>query len=268
MIGHLRGRRRAGDEARGCRGVTIVELITIGVVLAILAAFAIPGFSPVVLQYRVRGAAWQVAGDLRLARQRAVTLKQRFRVCATSCGIAVPAGSYSVERDQGAPSSPQWVSDTGVATRLPRDVDRQHHGDAGLFGERDGQRRHLHALECHGGRIRLRWRRRGASACARGHAHREDVRPARPSRIDADRVPLCHLGDRLRRPRRRGDVSDRLSLGPGGRTDHEGRDPGPIHGGDGPDGALRDARLDAVGGNPVRRDPRLRHAQHIPGAFR
>jgi Tfp pilus assembly protein FimT len=99
-----------------------VELITIGAVLVILAAFAIPGFSPVVAHYRVRGAAWQMAGDLRLTRQRAVTLKQRFRVCATSCEIAVPAGSYSIERDQGTPSSPLWVSDTGVATRLPRDV--------------------------------------------------------------------------------------------------------------------------------------------------
>ncbi len=122
MIGHLLGRRWVEYRPRGCRGVTIVELITIGAVLAILVAFAIPGFSPVLLHYRVRGAAWQVAGDLRLARQRAVTLKQRFRVCATSCEIAVPAGSYSVERDQGTPSSPLWVSDTGVATRLPRDV--------------------------------------------------------------------------------------------------------------------------------------------------
>ena len=122
MIGHLLGRRRAGDGPVGCRGVTIVELITVGAVLAILAAFAIPGFSPVLLHYRVRGAAWQVAGDLRLARQRAVTLKQRFRVCATNCEVAVSAGSYSVERDQGTPSSPLWVSDTGVATRLPRDV--------------------------------------------------------------------------------------------------------------------------------------------------
>ena len=122
MIGHLLGRRRAGDGPVGCRGVTIVELITVGAVLAILAAFAIPGFSPVLLHYRVRGAAWQVAGDLRLARQRAVTLKQRVRVCATSCGVTVPPGSYSVERDQGTPSSPLWVNDTGVATRLPRDV--------------------------------------------------------------------------------------------------------------------------------------------------
>jgi len=122
MIGHLLGRRRAGDGLGGCRGVTIVELITIGAVMAILAAFAIPGFSPVLLHYRVRGAAWQVAGDLRLARQRAVTLKQRFRVCATNCEVAVSAGSYSIERDQGTPSSPLWVSDTGVATRLPRDV--------------------------------------------------------------------------------------------------------------------------------------------------
>jgi hypothetical protein len=100
-----------------------VELITIGAVLVILAAFAIPGFSPVVLHYRVRGAAWQVAGDLRLARQRAVTLKKPFRFCVTGCTISVPPGGYSVERDDGPPGGPRaWVSENGVATRLPQDV--------------------------------------------------------------------------------------------------------------------------------------------------
>lgn len=123
MIGHLLGRRRAGYEPRGCRGVTIVELITIGAVLAILAAFAIPGFSPVLLRYRVRGAAWQVAGDLRLARQRAVTMKKPFRFCVTGCIISVPPGGYSLERDDGPPGGPQaWVNENGVATRLPPDV--------------------------------------------------------------------------------------------------------------------------------------------------
>ncbi len=104
------------------RGATIVELLTVLVLLVILAAIAIPGISPVVLRYRLRGAAWQLAGDLRLARQRAVTLQKRFRICLTSCAITVPAGSYSIERDDGTPLSPQWISETNVTVRLPPDV--------------------------------------------------------------------------------------------------------------------------------------------------
>jgi hypothetical protein len=70
----------------------------------------------------LRGAAWQVAGDLRLARQRAVTIKQRFRFCVAGCAISVPAGSYSVEREDGAMGSGHWVNENGAATRLPTDV--------------------------------------------------------------------------------------------------------------------------------------------------
>ena len=108
---------RVGSQRRQGRGATLIELLTLVVVLVILAAFAIPGMSPVVLHYRLRGAAWQVAGDLRLARQRAVTERRRFRVCLTSCAISVPAGTYSIERDDGT-----WVSDTGAPVRLPQDV--------------------------------------------------------------------------------------------------------------------------------------------------
>ncbi len=105
-----------------CRGVTVVELITLLVTVMILAAIAIPGMSPVVLRSRVRGAAWQLAGDLRLARQQAVGTRKRFRVCVTRCAIPVPAGTYSVERDEGTISSPRWVSLTGAATQLPENV--------------------------------------------------------------------------------------------------------------------------------------------------
>jgi len=99
-----------------------VELVTLLVVLMLLAAFSIPGMSPVVLQQRLRGAAWQVAGDLRLARQRAVTVRKRFRVCVANCAVRPPAGAYSIERDDGAPSKPIWVSHTGAVTTLPVDV--------------------------------------------------------------------------------------------------------------------------------------------------
>lgn len=114
--------RRIPPRAGRCRGVTLVELITLVALLVVLAALAIPTISPIVLRYRVRGAAWQVAGDLRLARQRAVTIKKRFRFCVADCAIAVPPGAYSVEREDGATGSGTWVNEQGVANRLPPDV--------------------------------------------------------------------------------------------------------------------------------------------------
>jgi Tfp pilus assembly protein FimT len=117
---------RCGPGSRwwrcGGRGVTALELVTIVVVCVILGAIAVPGMSPVVLSYRLRGAAWQVAGDLRLARQRAVTVRRPFRVCVSSCAINVPAGAYSVERNDGTPGSASWVSEHGAVTRLPANV--------------------------------------------------------------------------------------------------------------------------------------------------
>lgn len=107
---------------RGGRGATALELITIVFLLVVLSAIAIPGFTPVILNYRLRGAAWQVTGDLRLARQRAVTLRKRFRVCITGCTITVPPGAYTIERDDGTVSTPNWVSDTGVVVPLATSV--------------------------------------------------------------------------------------------------------------------------------------------------
>ena len=116
MTGCL-GPKNARDQAYGRRGTTAVELITLVVLLAILVAIAIPNMSPVVLNFRLRGAAWQLGGDLRLARQRAVTLRKRFRVCVSSCAITVPTGAYSVEREDGS-----FFSETGTAIKLPQDV--------------------------------------------------------------------------------------------------------------------------------------------------
>lgn len=103
--------------------------------MAILVAIAIPGMSPVVQRYRLRGAAWQLVGDLRLARQRAVTIRKRFRVCVTSCAITVPAGSYSLERDDGTLPSPVWRSETGATTRLPQDVSLTANAASATFNQ-------------------------------------------------------------------------------------------------------------------------------------
>ena len=125
MPGLLEGFRRGPSSCwwrGGGRGVTALELVTILVLCVIIGAIAIPGMSPVVLSYRLRGAAWQVAGDLRLARQRAVTVRRPFRICVTNCAIGVPAGAYSIERNDGTPSEARWVNEVGTVTRLPADV--------------------------------------------------------------------------------------------------------------------------------------------------
>ena len=105
------------------RGVTALELIMLVALMVILAAIAIPGMSPVVLNGRLRGGAWQLAGDLRLARQMAVTTQKRHRICLSSCTLTVGSGWYSLEREEGTAPSTFWVSAAGgAATRLPTDV--------------------------------------------------------------------------------------------------------------------------------------------------
>jgi Tfp pilus assembly protein FimT len=99
-----------------------MEIMIMVVIMIILAAIAIPRVSPVVMRFRLQGGAWQLAGDLRLARQRAVTLQKRFRICIRRCAISVPAGTYSLERDDGTVASPRWVSETGATIKLPQDV--------------------------------------------------------------------------------------------------------------------------------------------------
>jgi Tfp pilus assembly protein FimT len=103
-------------------GVSFIELITLTAVLLILVMIGIPRVSPVVQQFRLKGAAWQLAGDLRLARQRAVTTQRRFRVCLTGCQISVPVGAYSIEVEHPPVGSLNWTSETGAPVRLPPDV--------------------------------------------------------------------------------------------------------------------------------------------------
>ena len=104
------------------RGVTFIELLISTMVLLILVMIGIPRISPIVQSFHLKGAAWELTGDLRLARQRAVTTQRRFRVCVSNCGISVPVGTYSVEMEQPPVGSLNWTSDTGVPVRLPPDV--------------------------------------------------------------------------------------------------------------------------------------------------
>lgn len=88
-------------------GFTAIELLIAIAIILILAFASIPVVTGLLQGYRLRAAAWQLAGDLRLARQKAVSLQKRHRVCFTSCTTTVPANGYVLEREETS-----WVLDS------------------------------------------------------------------------------------------------------------------------------------------------------------
>jgi prepilin-type N-terminal cleavage/methylation domain-containing protein len=89
---------RVGDD----RGVSLMEILMVVVAVAVMAGMAMPSLLGTMERYRLRAAAWELAGDFRLARQKAVSLQQRHRICLANCGSPVPAGGYLLEREDGA----------------------------------------------------------------------------------------------------------------------------------------------------------------------
>ena len=86
-----RWRRGAG------RGFTLAELLVAAAIIAMIAGASTPLLLARYREYQLRAAAWQVAGDLRLGRQRAVTTRGRYRMVFVVDGAATDANSYVVE---------------------------------------------------------------------------------------------------------------------------------------------------------------------------
>src|SRR3970282_3058210 len=107
-IGLHRWRRSApmvGDD----KGFSLMELFMVGVALVVLVGMVMPSVFRTLEAYRLRGAAWNLAGDLRLARQKAVSLQLDHRICFANCDAAVPAGGYPLQRKGSAGASAVWV---------------------------------------------------------------------------------------------------------------------------------------------------------------
>lgn len=96
------------------RGFTAMEIVIGVAILVVAAGIAMPLIPTVIQAYRVRVAAWELAGDLRLARQKAVTTQARHRVCFTGCTDPVPTPGYLVQREEGALGSGNWNLDFSV----------------------------------------------------------------------------------------------------------------------------------------------------------
>lgn len=83
----------------GQRGITLIEILIVVTLLVVAAGAAMPWFLTAIEGYRLRVAAWEIAGDLRLVRQKAVTSQVRHRICLSNCASPVPAGGYLLERE-------------------------------------------------------------------------------------------------------------------------------------------------------------------------
>ncbi len=67
-------------SVRNSRGITLVELMTIVVLIGIIAAMAMPEFGATMSRLKFRNSARQMLSKLRLARSNAISNKQQFGV--------------------------------------------------------------------------------------------------------------------------------------------------------------------------------------------
>lgn len=65
---------------RSNRGITLIELVSIVVIIGIVAALAVPRFSTTISRLKFRTSARDIVSKMRLARSNAVTHKQPFGV--------------------------------------------------------------------------------------------------------------------------------------------------------------------------------------------
>lgn len=89
------GFRGAGRASGG--GFTYVEALMTAAVILIMVGISIPMVTPRYRTYQLRGAAWQVAGDLRLARQRAVTTRNSYRFVFTDSAAYANPNTYVIQ---------------------------------------------------------------------------------------------------------------------------------------------------------------------------
>lgn len=97
------------------RGFTAVELLIAVAVLVIVTAVATPFILGTIQDYRLRGAAWQVAGDLRLARQKSVSWGKAYRFTFNNKDASSNPNSYIIERNEGGSS---WTMDPAARVYL------------------------------------------------------------------------------------------------------------------------------------------------------
>jgi type IV fimbrial biogenesis protein FimT len=107
MAGSWHGNSWRGGVSAGCRGFTLVELLTAIAVLAVLVALAVPNFNDATLSARLNGFANSLVAAAQVARSEAIKRNATVTLCTSTDGATCAAsGGW----EQG------WIvlTDTGV----------------------------------------------------------------------------------------------------------------------------------------------------------
>jgi len=96
---------------RDARGFTLVEMAVVILIIGIIAAFSIPAFLKLNKSLQLKGSVQQVAGQLQLARQKAMAtgVPQTMHLYAGTYGV-----DYHIH-NPGLPPSGMWKFPRGVS---------------------------------------------------------------------------------------------------------------------------------------------------------
>ena len=124
-------------------GFTAMELLIAILVFLIVAAVSTPFMLGAIQDYRLRGAAWQVVGDLRLARQKSVASGRKYRLWFHHNGAASDRNSYKIQRLLGVdwtagpteddPSHPIYLQQPGSPTYVMIDSTTSTPADGKIY---------------------------------------------------------------------------------------------------------------------------------------
>jgi len=110
-------------------GFTLLEAVVAAIVLATVAAIAMPSFLSYVQRVKFEGAARSIASDLRLVQSLAVSRGHRHRLLFSGNALsASPPITYRVEVDQGTVGAPNWQLARGIFPNDQRNISVEYPG--------------------------------------------------------------------------------------------------------------------------------------------